>query len=86
MFYMVPIIEGVLDIDYNFMLEGIMISAASAYVKMREGHIVRESWVEITQAEFDAVRPPDIPYQPHDDRLTQLEQVIDTLLTGGVMP
>lgn len=82
MFYKVPIIEGVLDIDYNFMTEGIMTSAASAYVKMREGHTVKESWVEITQAEFDAVRPPDIPYQPHD-RLTQLEQVVDTLLTGG---
>jgi hypothetical protein len=83
-FFSVPIIDGVLDIDYNYMLENIIISPTEAYVKMKNGHIPRESWAEIDQAVFDALVPPEIS-QTREDRLAQLEQVIDTLLTGGEM-
>lgn len=56
MFYIVPVTNGVLDIDYDYLLEGIQTSENECYVKLREGVTARETWTEITEQEFEAQR------------------------------
>lgn len=86
MYFSVPISPtGLLDIDYKYLDQGIVVSDAVAYVKLRQGYQARESWAAISEEEFAAnlpPRPPE-PQQSHEQRIAQLEQVIDTLLTGG---
>ena len=52
MLYIVPIENGVLDIDYRDLQEGVQTTAETCHVKLRDGAEVRESWTEITEADF----------------------------------
>ena len=51
-YYIVPVNNGVLDIDYRDLQEGIHTNADTCHVRLRDGAEVRESWTEITEAEF----------------------------------
>ncbi len=47
--------------------------------------VENDMWAEITETDFLGVRGglPEV-YVSSDERITQLEQVVDTILTGGV--
>ena len=51
-YYIVPVNNGVLDIDYRDLQEGIHTNADTCHVRPRDGAEVRESWTEITEAGF----------------------------------
>ena len=53
MLYIVPIENGVLDIDYRDLQEGVQTTAETCHVRLRDGAEVRASWTEITEAEFN---------------------------------
>ncbi len=57
MFYKVPVNDGMLDIDYEDLLEAVQLSPAEVYVRLGDAAAVRATWQEITEAEFGAVRP-----------------------------
>jgi len=52
MFAIVPIVDGTLDIDYLNMIEGKTISSTQAVVMLRDGVTRRDTWQEITEAEY----------------------------------
>ena len=52
MFYIVPVTDGKLDIDYRDLQEGVQTTADTCHVRLRDGAEVRESWTEITEADF----------------------------------
>ena len=76
-YFKVPVIGGVLDIDYYHLEQGISISETEALVKLREGFKVRESWQEITEEEWLLVQPPapepTEPPETTEQKLTRLE-------------
>jgi hypothetical protein len=51
MYYIVPVKDGIMDLDYDF-LEYSHIMADAAYVKMRPGYEERDSWTGMTEDEF----------------------------------
>ncbi|MBN6186396.1 hypothetical protein JQN58_05270 [Aneurinibacillus sp. BA2021] len=57
MFFNVPIINGVLDIDYEDLLGAFVISDSMALVRLKEYATKRDSWVEITKEEFERHLP-----------------------------
>lgn len=72
MYFKVPIIDGVLDIDYEYMMSGISTSDTEAYVKLREGYALRPSWESVTEEEWISVQPPEPgPVEP----LPTLEEI-----------
>lgn len=52
MYYIVPVINGVLDIDYRDLIEGIQTATDTCHVRLRDGADVRGSWMAITADEF----------------------------------
>ena len=52
MLYVVPAVDGVLDIDYKDLQEGVQSSATECYVRLRDGAIVRPTWQVVTEQEF----------------------------------
>lgn len=92
MYFSVPINNGELDIDYQFLEQGIQRSATEAYVKLREGYIIRPSWQVITEEEWrEQIPPVPEPIEPHEpaetieQKLTRLESqniiLMDALAT-----
>lgn len=64
-YFIVPIKDGLIDIDYSFLQEGVQSSSDHCYVSLREGFEVRESWQEITEEEFNMVKPVNpVPTTP----------------------
>lgn len=55
-YYRVPVNNGEFDIDYLYLVEGVGVSDTEAYVKLREGFDIRESWQEITELEWQAFK------------------------------
>jgi hypothetical protein len=51
-YYKVPVTDGILDIDYADLVEGIHYAENECYVKLREGVQARGSWVEIIEEDF----------------------------------
>ena len=88
-YFKVPVIGGVLDIDYYHLEQGISISETEALVKLREGFKVRESWQEIMEEEWILVQPPESglaePAETIDQKLARLEEdnliLMDALAT-----
>lgn len=58
MYFIVPINNGFLDIDYTDLIEGIQTSATECYVKLRDQAEPRETWTVITEAEFETIKEP----------------------------
>jgi hypothetical protein len=56
-YYKVPINNGLLDIDYDFLETGIQISENESAVKLRSGAVVRPSWILMTEADFETLKP-----------------------------
>lgn len=56
-FFKVPILNGILDIDYKDMIEGISVGDNTAYVALHDDARVRESWEEVTEEEFRQYLP-----------------------------
>lgn len=55
-YYIVPVTDGKLDIDYRDLQEGVQTTADTCYVKLRDGAEVRESWTVITAMEFQQAK------------------------------
>ena len=55
-YYIVPVNSGDLDIDYRDLQEGVQTTADTCHVKLRDGAEVRDSWAEITEAEFSQAK------------------------------
>lgn len=55
-YYIVPVNDGLLDIDYLYLQEGVQTSATECYVKLRDGAEPRETWQEITEEQFEQVK------------------------------
>lgn len=51
-FFKVPIPNGLLDIDYRYLVEGINTNDSEAYVRLRDDVELRPTWVSITEDEF----------------------------------
>jgi hypothetical protein len=88
-YFKVPVIGGVLDIDYYHLEQGISISETEALVKLREGFKVRESWQEIMEEEWILAQPPESglaePTETTEQKLTRLDSqniiLMDALAT-----
>ena len=53
-YFIVPVNAGVIDIDYNYLVEGIQVlDCSQCYVKLAPGYTIRELWTEITEYEFN---------------------------------
>src|SRR5699024_9557594 len=52
MFYKVPIIDGVLDIDYTDMKRGITIDSTAAIIETNEDFKPKDSWLSSSEDEF----------------------------------
>ncbi len=89
MYFKVPVLNGELDINYMYLEQGISMSGAEAYVKLRPGFEVRESWQPITEEEWLSVQPPEpepIPQlETTEQKLARLEEqnliLMDALAT-----
>lgn len=55
-YFVVPVSNGVLDIEYRDLIQGIQTSATECYVKLREQAEPRGTWTTITEQEFEAVK------------------------------
>lgn len=55
-YYKVPVVNGVLDIDYFFLQEGLQTAMDECYVRLKDGAEARPSWQAITEAEFNEVK------------------------------
>lgn len=77
MYFRVPVNNGVMDIDYRLLIQGIGISGTEAIVNLHPDAIVRESWVSITEDEFNEVKPPDPP--PPIDEIAQMKSDMNTM-------
>ena len=92
MYARVPAIDGVPQVGTARLITGISISAAEAVVQI-EGDL-QEGWVEITQAEFEAIAPPNIevvaPIEPTMAEIKEnqliLMDAIATLFETIIMP
>lgn len=51
-YFKVPITNGVLDIDYRDMIEGINHNDYEAYVRLKDGVEVKDTWTAIAEDEF----------------------------------
>jgi hypothetical protein len=56
-YFKIPNVNGVLDIDYIDLLEGITISVTEAVVSLRDETEQRETWEIITEEEFNQYKP-----------------------------
>ena len=56
MYFIVPVNDGLLDIDYADLIQGIQTSATECYVKLRDQAVPRETWNVITEADFETIR------------------------------
>jgi hypothetical protein len=89
MFFKVPVINGTLDIDYEYMEQGVQSSETEAYIKLRKGFTTRESWRPITEEEWLSVQPPEPepvpPPETTEQKLARLEEqnliLMDALAT-----
>lgn len=89
MYFIVPVNNGLLDVDYEDLTEGIQTSETQCYVKLRGDFTRRDSWQEITEAEFEAVIPPRPVPSPSpettEQKLARLEEqnliLMDALAT-----
>ena len=77
-YYSVPVTNGRIDVDYDLMVEGVVISDSRAYISVDDHHPPRPSWEPITIQEFSRFR-----VLTYSKRITQIEQVLDTLLEGS---
>jgi hypothetical protein len=85
-YFIVPVNSGVLDIDYEYLQEGIQTSDTQAYVVLREGFEIRATWQEITEDQFDGARPVIIPNPPDPtlaDKVDALGVMMVQLMLGG---
>lgn len=85
MYARVPAIDGVPQVGAVRLVAGVSISPTEA-VAIIDGPL-QPGWVELTEAEYLAlggIIPGEI--QTAEERIAKLEQVIDTLLTGGEIP
>ncbi len=87
MYFKVPIVNGEMDIPYEYLEQGVQISENEAYVKLREGYEVRESWMEITEEEWLVVQPviSGPPPETPEEKLARMEEqnliLMDALAT-----
>lgn len=51
-YFRVPVNDGVLDIDYLYLIEGVQTSEAVCYVNVRDDVSKRDSWEEVTEVDF----------------------------------
>jgi hypothetical protein len=78
MYYRVPITNGVLDIDYSTLIHAVTISDTEAYVLLSD-HNKRDSWIEITEEQFNAVKPPEPTPEPQVNEIDQMKSDIATM-------
>jgi len=55
-FFIVPVNNGLLDIDYADLVEGIQTTATECYVKLRDIAAIRDTWLVITEVEFNTIK------------------------------
>jgi len=55
-FFIVPVNNGLLDIDYADLVEGIQTTATECYVKLRDIAAIRDTWLGITEEQFETVK------------------------------
>lgn len=85
MYIKAPAIDGVPQVGQAKLIVGVSLSPDEA-IAIIDGEL-QPGWTEITEEEYlelGGVIPQPIEPQPsQEQRIAQLEQVIDTLLTGG---
>lgn len=77
-YYKVPINQGILDINYDNLVEGIAISETEAVVVLRDSSEQRETWTSITEEQFNLCRP-QVPTPPFTPEIT-LEEIKENQL------
>ena len=75
MYFKIPMVNGLLDIDYEDMLEGIMFSETESYVKVQDSATVRDSWAEITEEEFNTKKAAPYEIIPQKTTRQQIEEL-----------
>ena len=56
LYFVVPVNNGLLDIDYGDLIEGIQTSATECYVKLRDIATIRDTWQAITEEQFNTIK------------------------------
>ena len=81
-YYMVSVNNGVLDIDYEYLQEGIQINDTTAYVVLREGFTVRPTWQEITAEQLNQAKPSPAPEPTPQPTNAEIQQQLNLVLQG----
>lgn len=55
-YYICPVTDGLLDIDYRDLQEGVQTSATECYVKLSDRTIPRDTWQETTAEAMEQVK------------------------------
>lgn len=85
MFVIVPAIDGVPQVGNVKLIQGVSISPTEAIAQI-EGEL-QDGWIELTQAEFEAILPPIEPsvFETTEQKLSRLEEqnliLMDALAT-----
>lgn len=73
MYQLVPVNNGVLDIDYRDMIEGIHTTATQALVHLVDSAVVRSTWTAKTQTDWDNAKAPTLS-QAKASKIAELQQ------------
>jgi len=79
-YFRVAITEGLLDVDYADLIEGIQDQSDFAVVWLRESAAVRDTWEAITEETFDSYRLPAPEVVPVPT-LAETQAALDTANT-----
>ena len=92
MYFKIPIINNIPDIDFDFVENIFYTQAGECYVKLRPGYNQQPSWQSLTETQWQAIQPPSPepgptsePPETTEQKLARLEEqniiLMDALAT-----
>jgi predicted small secreted protein len=73
-FYIVPILRNILDINNDVIIEAMAISKTKAVIKLNGIFEVKESWIEITEEQFNQYKLQEIVYPTQEITMEELKE------------
>ncbi len=73
-FYIVPILRDILDINHDIIIEAMAISKTEAIVKLNDNSEPNESWIEITEEQFNQYKLQAIVYPTQEITMEELKE------------
>lgn len=81
--FKIPVTNGTPDIDdYRKIVEAFQIAENERYIKTMDDIKVKASWVEITEAVYNAAKPAEEITTPQESQLDRVESMLVTVMTA----